>query len=213
MKKWFAILTAACLLLSAFAMAEATEASKLPAPEVVSELESAEEEMAEPEESEAPEEEDGEAVEAASIPEAEPSPTPEAAEPEEYEVWFEEGFALTLPEGWVRYDVSDEDRADGIRYILGDGSGERLLYILLQPARVADIEALGEAVENTDGLAKTGDLSFGDTDFVAFIDSRQNASCVATLWGNDLAVFMFTPQSDSDFMLTASKLMESFDIL
>ena len=41
---------------------------------------------------------------------------------------FEEGFTLEIPEGWVSYPVEDEV----IRYALGDGSGERFLYILAQ---------------------------------------------------------------------------------
>ena len=88
-----------------------------------------------------------------------------------------------------------------------------MLYIQFKPTRMTDIDALTEAVESTDGLDKTGTLTFGGTDFVAFIDARQNASCCATLWGDELAVFAFTPQTDSDFMLTASQLMESFSTL
>lgn len=223
MKKWIAIGLAACLALmtGTVALAEddadATEASVLPAPEEVAEIEAADDEDTEA----APEQGDDEGevagaaleTETTGIPEAEPTETPVPEESGSVEVWFEEGFALSLPEGWVSYDVSDEDREDGIRYSLGDGSGERMLYIQLKSTRIQDVGALGEAVENTDGLSKTGDLSFGDTDFVAFIDSRQNASCCATLWGSDLVVFIFTPQTDSDFMLTASQIMESFDIL
>ena len=168
------------------------------------------------------------AADATEIPEAEPTQTPEAgatdapgadasaeptAEPKFVDVWFEEGFGLSLPEGWVRYDVAEEDRANGIRYALGDGSGERMLYIQMQPTGIADTDALSEAVENTDGLNRTGALTFGDTAFVAFIDPRRNASCCATLWNGELAVFMFTPQTDSDYMLTVSQLMESFNRL
>ena len=122
---------------------------------------------------------------------------------------FDEGFSLSLPEGWVSYPVEDES----IRYALGDGSGERMLYIQMQPTGIADTDALSEAVENTDGLNRTGALTFGDTAFVAFIDPRRNASCCATLWNGELAVFMFTPQTDSDYMLTVSQLMESFNRL
>ena len=236
MKRWIAILLAACLMAGGCALAqddaataEPTEAvSKLPAPEEVQVLEGTEEPdepgetadapTAEPEETaDAPTAEPEESADvepagtpADDIPEAEPSPTPE---PEDSHVWFEEGFGLTLPGGWVRYDVPDADRENGIRYALGDGSGENHLYIRFTPTRMADIDALSEAVEGTEGLSRTGKLSFGGTDFVTFIDSRQNASCCATLWGGDMVVFIFTPQTDSDFMLTASQLMESFDVL
>ena len=49
---------------------------------------------------------------------------------EDIAVRFDEGFSLDLPEGWVSYPISDPE----IRYALGDGSGERYLYILAQPA-------------------------------------------------------------------------------
>lgn len=235
MKRIIAISLASCLLLGCGALAQdnaaevAAEASKLPAPEFVAELELDDDveedaeaaeapEAAEPEAAEAGEEasEDADAgeqtedAEPAEIPEAEP--TEEPAPAEDVEVWFEEGFGLTLPGGWVRYAVSDADGANGIRYALGDGTGERTLYIQFRSEGIDDIEALSQAVENTDGLTKTGDLTFGGTDFVAFIDARQNLSCCATLWGGELAVFMFTPQTDSDYMLTASRIMESFKL-
>lgn len=242
MKRWIAIMIACLMLISCALAEEAGEASRLPAPEEVAEIESvdaveaagsAEAEAAEAseeaEEGEDPSEADAaedtaepaeDAPEATEIPEAESTPEPDGTEepeptpePEDCEVWFEEGFGLTLPGGWVSYDVSDEDRESGVRYALGDGTGERMLYIQFKAVGASDVEALSEAVENTDGLTKTGDLTFGDTSFVTFIDARQNASCCATLWGGEMAAFVFTPQSDSDFMLTASQLMESFKIL
>ena len=218
----------ACLMLISCALAEeAGEASRLPAPEEGAEIESvdavevtgsAEAEAAEAseeaEEGEDPSEADAaedtaepaeDAPEATEIPEAESTPEPDGTEepestpePEDCEVWFEEGFGLTLPGGWVSYDVSDEDRESGVRYALGDGTGERMLYIQFK------------AVGASDAALK---LVCEDTAFVTFIDARQNASCCATLWGGEMAAFVFTPQSDSDFMLTASQLMESFKIL
>ncbi|MBR2697329.1 MAG: hypothetical protein IKE76_01950 [Clostridia bacterium] len=252
MKKWIAILLAAALMLSLGALAQdgakgagATDGAKLPAPEVVTEMESAEA-AGEPAEADAPaaeaaeepaesaEAEAADAPEATEVPEAEATPEPDAEATEQPEdqpteqpeadateqpeaqtcaVWFEEGFGLSLPGDWLSYPVSDADRAAGIRYALGDATGANMLYIQFKPTRMTDIDALAEAVESTDGLDKTGTLTFGGTDFVAFIDARQNASCCATLWGEELAVFAFTPQTDSDFMLTASQLMESFSVL
>ncbi|MBR0368100.1 MAG: hypothetical protein IJH86_06875 [Clostridia bacterium] len=254
MKKLIAILLAA-MLLSLGALAQdgaqdAADGSKLPAPEVVAEMEGAAsdapaaaeadapEDAVEPETAEEPEatdapETDGEpeadtadAPEATDIPEAESTPEPDAGAtsepdaeateqpaPETCAVWFEEGFGLSVPGDWLSYPVSDADRAAGIRYALGDAAGANMLYIQFKPTRMTDTDALSEAVESTDGLDKTGTLTFGGTNFVTFIDSRQNASCCATLWGDALAVFAFTPQSDSGFMLTASQLMESFNTL
>ena len=206
MKKLIAILLTACLLTGFAALAEEEPAEKLPAPEVVAELT----EVADAaEDTEAPEE--TETPEATDIPEAEPSEEPAGAG-EDFELWFEEGFSLTLPEGWVSYPVSDEDRDGGLRYALGDGSG-RNLYIQFAETSIGDAEGLSEAVENTEGLNRTGDLSFGGVDFVAFIDALQNASCCATILNGEMLTFVFTPQTDSDFMLTASRVMESFNVL
>ncbi|MBR2696999.1 MAG: hypothetical protein IKE76_00250 [Clostridia bacterium] len=239
MKKRIAILLAMALMLSLGALAqdgtqgdEAADGSKLPAPEVVASMESAAEddgpaaEADAPEATDEPEAEATDEPEATDIPEAEATPEPDAEAtpepdagateqpaPETCAVWFEEGFGLSLPGDWLSYPVSDADRAAGIRYALGDAAGANMLYIQFKPTRMADIDALAEAVESTEGLDKTGTLTFGGTDFVTFIDSRQNASCCATLWGDALAVFVFTPQNDAGFMLTASRLMESFNTL
>ena len=132
---------------------------------------------------------------------------------ETHRVWFEEGFGLLVPEGWVSYPVAPEDAEAGIRYALGDGSNERFLYIQITETALLDTDELGEAVTREDGLTKSGDLTFDDTRFVAFIDDANNLSCCATVWDGRLVTFMFTPQTDSDFMLTATRLMESFDIL
>lgn len=132
------------------------------------------------------------------------------ADGETHMVWFEEGFGLSIPEGWVSYPVSEEDRAKGVRYALGDGSDSHYLYIQFDPTDIRTAEALAEAVDGEEGITRTGSLMFGDADFVAFIDSVQNASCCATLWGDQLVIFAFTPQTDPDYMLTATQLMESF---
>ena len=223
MKRWISIGLTICLMLAGCALAQdgaVKDGEKLPAPEVVAELEGADapkdaEEAAGDAQADAavPTEPDGE--EAEEIAEAEPTDIPEdaiTAEPdlEGFDLWFEEGFGFTLPEGWVSYAVSDADRANGVRYALGDGSGERNLYVQFKSTAIKDIAALADAVRTTDGLNMTGELSFGDTHFVAFIDAGQNASCCATLWHGEIVVFIFTPQTDSDFMLIASRLMESF---
>lgn len=129
-----------------------------------------------------------------------------------FTVWFEEGFALTLPEGWMRYDVSDADRASGLRYALGDGFGTHFLYIQLTPTGLSDADALESALAACPDYARTGRLTFGGADFVTFIDAARSVSCCATVLGERLAVFIFTPQSDPDYMLAASKLMESFTL-
>ena len=125
-------------------------------------------------------------------------------------LWFDEGFGLTFPAGWVRYDVDADDARAGIRYALGDGEGKRYLYIQLTDSAYADIEALTEAVDAAPGYTKSGSLTFGGQDFVSFIDQEKIASCCATVWGENLLVFIFTPQNDPDYMLDASRMMETF---
>ena len=201
MKKLFAIALAALMALSLAAWAEEADAPTDAPAEAVEPAETVE------------------AGDDATVPLELPDPeevealTTEEPAPEPMRIWFEEGFGLSLPEGWVSYTVADADRAAGLKYILGDGSGERLLYIQITPTRIADAEALGQVVEDAEEYAKTGALAFGGQDFVTFIDSAQNASCCATLLGDSLAVFMFTPQTDADFMLTATQVMETYSTL
>ena len=212
MKKLYRLtaLMLALLMLCASALAEATEA---PAQTEAAETEAVETEAAEPEAAEAqtgeatlPDPEEVEALEAeAEVAEASAET---AAAP--VELWFDAGFALTLPGDWVSYDVADADKASGLEYALGDGSGERYLYIYLTPTTLEDFDAVSGAVEADAALSRTGSLSFDGADFVSFIDAAQNASCCATRWGDSLLTFCFTPQDVPDFMLTATQIMESF---
>ena len=205
MKKLYRLtaLMLALLMLCASALAEATEA---PAQTEAVETEAAEADAAEAQTGEAtlPDPEEVEALEA----ETAEAPAETAAAP--VELWFDAGFALTLPGDWVSYDVADADKASGLEYALGDGSGERYLYIYLTPTTLEDFDAVSGAVEADAALSRTGSLSFDGVDFVSFIDAAQNASCCATRWGDRLLTFCFTPQDVPDFMLTATQIMESF---
>lgn len=220
MKKWLAIIIAALVAVFSIAWAEEPNAAE---PTVQAEETAApEEETAAPAETEAPDA--GDAPEA--VPEAEAAPTADAAElpaPEEVEalttdlppeesleIWFEEGFGLSLPSHWVSFPVSEEDQAAGIRYALGDGSGERFLFIQITPTDLQDNTALGDAVDAGETFSKRNTLTFNETPFTTFIDAEANASCCATLWADQLLIFIFTPQSDPDFMLTAPQIMETF---
>ena len=158
---------------------------------------------------EAPKATTTEGTEATPTEEPEPTPLPENAA-DSFVLWFEEGFGLSLPEGWVSYQVSAEDSAAGMRYALGDATGNRYLYVNLTPTDLKDMDALTEAVDFSEDYTRTGSLTFGGQSFVTFINSLGNASCAATLWGGDLLVFAFTPQSDLDYMMDASRIMETF---
>ena len=212
MKKWLAILLAACLLLCTAALGEASP-TEAPAEEAAT---AAPEETPEAEPTAAPEgaEEDAAEEAPADVDTTEAEGESDTEEPEApVELWFEEGFGLTFPAGWVRYAVSEADRAAGIRYALGDGSGEHFLYVQMQSTRLDGIEALSGLIGQTEGIEKTGDLTFGEAPFVAFIDDAQNASGCATLWGGEIVTFLFTPQDDSAYMMAATEIMESFRTL
>ena len=205
MKKLYRLtaLMLALMMLCASALAEAAEA---PAQTEAAETETVETDAVEAEtgEAELPDPEEVEALEA----EAEEAPAEAADAP--VELWFDAGFALTLPGNWVSYEVADADKTSGLEYALGDGSGERYLYIYLTPTTLEDFDAVSGAVEADAALSRTGSLSFDGADFVSFIDASQNASCCATLWSDSLLTFCFTPQDEPDFMLTATQIMESF---
>ena len=125
---------------------------------------------------------------------------------EKFALSFDEGFSLTLPAGWVSYSSSDPS----IRYALGDGSGERFLYILAQDTELDDFEALREAIDAHEDCGKASALDLNGQPFAAFIVPALNASGCATLWNGQMLAFLFTPQDDSDYMLTVAEIMASF---
>ena len=209
MKKWLAIIIASLLILGATAWAEVPEAAGPTAQAEETAVPEEEEGTIEEDETDVPDEGD------AAAPDVVGLPAPEAVEAlaaEPIELWFEEGFGLSLPAEWVSYPVDEADQASGMRYALGDGSGERYLYIQLTPTDLHSADALNEAVDAVESFSKRGVLRFNGIDFTTFIDSEANASCCATLWGDQLLIFIFTPQSDADFMLVAPQIMETFRI-
>ena len=118
---------------------------------------------------------------------------------------FDEGFTLSLPEGWVSYPAGEGP----IRYALGPGDGARFLYILAQPTQIEGMGAMRQAIEASGHCSGTSPLALGGADFAAFIAPALNASGVATIHNGELLTFLFTPQDDSDFMLLAAEIMGS----
>ena len=118
---------------------------------------------------------------------------------------FDEGFSLSLPEGWVSYPV----RGDAIRYALGDGK-DRYLYILAQDTDLREYGELQAAIEGRGDCGKTSPLDLNGQPFAAFIASRLNASGCSTLLNGEIITFLFTPQDDSEYMLTVAEIMASF---
>lgn len=120
---------------------------------------------------------------------------------------FDEGFSLSLPEGWVSYPAGE----GAVRYALGSGDGARYLYILVQPTEIADYDALRAAIEANGECGKTSPLDLNGVAFAAFIAPRLNASGCATLREGKAITFLFTPQDDSEYMLAAAGIMASIE--
>ena len=118
---------------------------------------------------------------------------------------FDEGFTISLPEGWVSYPAGNGP----IRYALGPGDGARFLYIQVQPTDIDTPDAMREAIEKSGQCGKTSPLEQNGKDFAAFVAPDLNASGCATIHDGQLITFLFTPQDDSDYMLVAAEIMGS----
>ena len=118
---------------------------------------------------------------------------------------FDEGFSLALPEGWVSYPAGE----GGVRYALGDGEG-RYLYVLAQAADFDAFDDMRAAIDARGDCGKTSALDLNGQPFAAFINADLNASGCATLLNGEMLIFLFTPQNDSDYMLTVAEIMASF---
>ena len=127
------------------------------------------------------------------------------AEGSAFTLRFDEGFSLSLPEGWVSYPVEDET----IRYALGDGAGH-YMYILTQPSVFGDFDALRAAIDAREDWGRTSPLELDGQSFAAFIVPELNASGCSTLLGSEVFTFLFTPQDDSDYMLTVAEIMAGY---
>ena len=129
-----------------------------------------------------------------------------------FTLWFEDGFSLSIPEGWVSYPSGDAGEPD-IRYVLGDADGSRYMYIQRRATALEDIDALDAALTAHESYEKTGELRFNGQTFLAFIAADLNASGCMTILDGHLLTFIFTPQTDSDYMLLAAEIMDSFSSL
>ena len=121
---------------------------------------------------------------------------------------FDEGFTLSLPEGWVSYPPP----GGNIHYALGDGSGSRFLYILSQKTELSDFDALRSAIERRSDCGVTSALDLNGQPFAAFIVPDINASGCSTLLNGEILTFLFTPQNDKDYMVTVAEIMASFKL-
>lgn len=119
---------------------------------------------------------------------------------------FDEGFTLSLPEGWVSYPP----RGGNTRYALGDGSGRRFMYVLAQKTELRDFDALQAALGQRSDCDVTSALDLNGQPFAAFIAPQINASGCSTLLNGEVLTFLFTPQDDQDYMVAVAEIMGSF---
>lgn len=138
------------------------------------------------------------------------APATLAQSADDFTLWFEEGFSLDFPEGWVSYPVDETARENDIRYILGNGEATRYMYILYRPTTYADVAELDIAVAMDEAFEKTGNLVFDGRSFIAFAMPGQDVSGCMTLHDGHLLTFVYNPQSDSDYMMLAASIMDTF---
>ena len=149
-----------------------------------------------------------------SAPEATEAATeePDAAQ-DAVTLAFEDGFSLELPADWLHYEVSDEMAQSGVLYCLSDAAGERWLYIQSWTTDCADIHALCTLIQQTAQPQTSGVYEFNGTQFVVYDLTEGDVSCCAALLGDRVLNFVFTPQSDSDFMVIAARIIGTFTVL
>ena len=149
-----------------------------------------------------------ETPEATEAPEEEP-----AAEPTYLTLAFEDGFSLELPADWLHYEVSDEMAQSGVLYCLSDAAANRWLYIQSWSTDCADIDALCALIRETAQPQTSGVYEFNGTQFVVYDLTDEDVSCCAALLNDRVLNFVFTPQSDSDFMVIAARIIGTFTVL
>ena len=149
-----------------------------------------------------------ETPEATEAPEEEP-----AAEPTYLTLAFEDGFSLELPADWLHYEVSDEMAQSGVLYCLSDAAANRWLYIQSWSTDCADVDALCALIRETAQPQTSGVYEFNGTQFVVYDLTDEDVSCCAALLNDRVLNFVFTPQSDSDFMVIAARIIGTFTVL
>lgn len=159
------------------------------------------------------------AIEAAPVttpePEESSAPVPpvQNAQAVGVTVEFEDGFSLVFPEGWMSYEVSDEAAETGVYYCLSDADGARWLYIQKWNTDCADIDALDALIRRTEKPQSSTVHEFNGTQFIVYDLAEGDVSCCATLLDGCVLNFVFTPQSDAEYMATAVQIIGTFAIL
>ena len=116
---------------------------------------------------------------------------------------FPEGFALSLPEDWLCYEVSEADAAAGLAYVFSDAEGAHQLYISRAETGAASLEELAEALTFDRVTIPTG-----NTVYVTFVDGTSFGA--AMLLDGAAWEFLFTGAEDGDFLSLAGEIMEGY---
>ena len=125
---------------------------------------------------------------------------------------FEDGFSLELPEGWLCYNLSGEMAEKGVLYCLSDATGSQWLYIHRWSTDCANMNELSALIERATHPQTSGVYNFNGTDFLVYDITEGDVSCCAALMDGYILNFVFTPQSDADFMAAAAGIMNSFSV-
>ena len=148
-----------------------------------------------------------------SVPEATEAPeVTEAPQSAGVRLAFEDGFSLELPEGWLCHRLSEEMAEKGVLYCLSDAAGAHWLYIHRWSTDCEDMNDLSALIERASHPQTSGVYNFNGTDFLLYDITEGDVSCCAALMDGYILNFVFTPQSDADFMAAAAGIMNSFSL-
>lgn len=123
------------------------------------------------------------------------------------QVQFEDGFSLQLPTDWVSFEVTSEMAESGVIYCLGNADASRLLYVQRWSAPFSDLDALRAELESASNVVLRSADS--DSPFLMYNLADSDASGCIALFADGVLNLLFTPQSDTDYMLVAATIMES----
>lgn len=131
--------------------------------------------------------------------------------PQSVRLAFEDGFSLSLPSGWVCYDVAPELAADGYIYCLGSTDGAHLMYIQRWASDLNTLEDLVAVLENRNEIElRSTNTSDSGNAFLMYHFSGSDSCGGMLLHDGSILNLIFTPQSDNALMITAATALASF---
>lgn len=128
-------------------------------------------------------------------------------------IGFEDGFCLSLPSDWLHYPITEDMANDSVLYCLSSADASRWLYIQSWETDCTNVQDLHALISEIAQPENSGIYSFNQTDFVVYDLVDSDVSCCSVLLNGGALNFVFTPQSDSDFMLIAAQIISSFALI